>query len=467
MALTYSVHHCTLIQRCEQPANVSKRLLTSLCSTIAAMKRSSSRASISPFTRPFPLEVLAEIVRQMDRDELVVFSLTNKVFSDEANRVLWKTAHITFDPISRTLMPSCKAIRRDSRRARHIQRIILAPHYDRYLPGPSSRPSSPGFPSDEDVPDEVPLWTWKLISAIIRTAPNLLHLEILDLPPTWLGLLAWRIPVLDMLLDAARPGPLIRLRSFTTSLPLEPKLAVFFTRLPSVNRITLHKTYAMKLPYSHNTTHQPLIPQKSLQHLTHFSGPLDFICSIAPGRPLTHIHTNLGVSRAEDLRSALSKSAMDVQSLSISSIFSSTHPLAPVLLRLAPLPVTSLYTKYLLSNSSFHSLSLFGIPAYEGAQDIHRTRGVCELWTDAIPRALDRFRELETFRCDVIVQTRMQVSEMEELLLTTERVCSGKWGAKSRALRCVHFAYKHSHGVVHLKFTRSVPGGFWTKEDDV
>lgn len=428
-----------------------------------AMKSRSYPTSIFPFTRPFPLEILAEIVLQMDRDELVLFSLANKLLSDEANRVLWKTAHITFDPISRTLMPSCKAIRRDSRRARHIKRIVLAPHYDRYLPGPSSRPSSPGFPSDEEVPDEVPLWNWKLISAVIRSAPNLLHLEILDLPPTWLGLLAWRVPVLEMLLDATRAGPLIHLRSFTTSLPLEPKLATFFPRCPSLNRITLHKTYAMKLPYTHHSTHQPLIPPHSLQHLTHFSGPLDFICSIAPGRPLAHIHTNLGVSRGDDLRRALSNSAVDVESLSISSIFSSTHPLAPVLLRLAPLPVTSLHTKYLLSNSSVRSFGLFGP---DTPPDIHPSRNVCELWTDAIPRALDRFRELESFRCDVIVQAKMHVSEMEELLLTTERVCSGKWGAKSRALKSVHFVYKHSFGKVHLKFVRSVPGGRWVKEGD-
>lgn len=409
----------------------------------------------------------------MDRDELAVFSLANKLFSDEANRVLWRTAHITFDPVSRSLMSSCKAIRRDPRRARHIHRIVVAPHYDRCVPGPSSRPSSPNFPSDEEAPDEVPLWTWKLVSSIIRSVPNLLHLEITDLPPTWLGTLAWRIPVLDMLIDATRPGPLVHLRSFTTSLPLEPKLALFFTRCPSLNEITLHKTYAIKLPYTLNGTSQALIPQKSLQHLTHISGPLEFICSIAPGRPLTHIHTNLGGSKAEDLRSALAKSAEDVQSLSISSIFSSTHPIAPVLAKLAPLPIRSLRTKYLLSTASSINpfpLGLFGLPGevpflYED-RELRQHRGVCELWTDAIPRALDRFRELESFRCDVIVQARMPISEMEELLLTTERVCSGRWGAKARALKSVHFVYKHSHGVIHLRFHRRVSGGLWVKEGD-
>lgn len=399
-----------------------------------------------PFRRQFSIDIVSEIVGQMDRKELLTFSLTNRNYNDEANRILWRTAHLAFDAETRTLVPSSKAIRRDVSRARHIRTLVISPK--RIL----------GFKSLGDawrkqqvqtmyVPDEVPLWTWKLVAAVIRGIPHLEHLEIRDAPSSWMGQVAWRAPILERLLELSVASPLAHLRSFTTSLPLADKMTLFCARCPRLERIVVHKTYPIHEAIDEDGQ-APKYPASAFQHLKHVTGPIEFVFSTIPGHPITEIHTNLGLSKADELRAALLKSSVGIRSLHISSIFSSTHPLAPALSRLAPLPIVNLHAKYLLSSHV--------------SNDIPTVNAVPELWGPEMARSLSRFPSLEVFRCEIIMQARMSESEInDELSRTAERI--RWWGRTSTTLSKLHLTYKHGHGLMDIRFGRKI-GGEWHSE---
>ncbi|KAF8324116.1 hypothetical protein DL93DRAFT_2162200 [Clavulina sp. PMI_390] len=438
---------------------------------------------MKPFTRQFPLELTAEIVSQMERKELLAFSLVNKLYNDEANRVLWRTAHIAFDADTRTLVPAAKAIRRDASRARHIRTLVIAPKrvFDSkrrrrpsYSASSTTRAISPSgqlsttisdhrHPDlDADtawrksqvqnmyVPEEVPLWTWKLVMAVIRDLPLLEHLEVRDEPYSWMGQVAWHVPLVERLLELSVTSPkaLTGLKEFTTSIPLQNRISLFLSRCPQLERIVLHRFYpgnddlndnlpsntnAVVVPHSppQNSSLLPSsqvsIPSSStstipFQHLKHITGPIDFVSLTIPGHPLTHIHTNLGGAlAAESLSLALVKSTADcLESLTISSIFSSGgHPIVPALERLARVPVRKLRVKYLISSTSLMR-SLGG-----GETGASRSS---ELWSTQMARALSTFPALETFQCDFTVSaprplagviSQEEQDELDENLGTT------------------------------------------------
>lgn len=401
---------------------------------------------IRPFSRKFPIEIISEIVQQMRREELCVFSLTNRIYNDEANRVLWKTARIAFDSEPCTLVPAAKAIRRDCFRARHIRTLVITPK--RILDGVKS--SGEGWrPLSQMqtifVPDEVPLWTWKLVAAVIRGIPHLEHLEIVDRPSLWTGMVKWRTPILDRLLELSVASPLAHLKSFTTSIPLQSKMTLFCARCPQLERIVLHKTY----PIDESPNEElPEIPSNAFQRLRHVTGPIDFVSLTPPGCPITEIQTNMGLSRAKELHDVLLSSSTGVQSLHISSIFSSSHPIAPALLRLAPLPIASLHTHYLLPSHN--------------QPDSAAGQNNSDLWGSEMARALTQFSSLETFRCDIILKARAQVSEIKKDLVSTgERFRF--WGKSSNTLTKLHFTFKYGQDIEELRFGRKI-GGEWHPE---
>lgn len=401
------------------------------------------RKSLQPFPKKFPIEIASEIVKQMDHEELCRFSLTNRIYNDEANRVLWRTVHIAFDSDTGTLVPAAKAIRRDCFRARHIRTLVISPKriFDGEKPEGGRWRHSLRMQTMH-VPDDVPLWTWKLVAAVIRGVPRLEHLEIADAPSSWTGLAKWRSHILDRLLELSVASPLLDLKSFTTSIPLQSKMTLFCARCPRLERIVLHKTY----PLDDSPNEElPDIPSNAFQCLRHVTGPIDFVSSTTPGHPITEIQTNMGLSRAKKLRDALLSSSACIQSLHISSIFSSIHPLAPALLCLAPLPITSLHTHYLLSS---HHLP-----------DTGAGRNNSHLWGSEMVHALTQFSSLEAFQCDIIMQARMQQSEIkEDLVSTAERIRF--WGKASKTLTTLHFTYKYGNHIEELRFGRKI-GGEW------
>lgn len=221
-----------------------------------------------PFLRTFSDDVMGHIIQQMDRKELIVFSMTDSHHNDEVNRVLWRTAHLAFDSKTRTLVPAAKAIRRDVFRARHIRTLVIAPKRVLGLSHSLGDDWRKAHVQTMYVPDEVPLWTWKLVAAVIRDIPHLHNLEIRDAPASWRGSVPWSRPILERLLELSITSPLLALRTFTTSLPFQFEVALVCARCPKIEKIILHRTYEAREDIP---TLVPQFPPSALQQFWCFT----------------------------------------------------------------------------------------------------------------------------------------------------------------------------------------------------
>lgn len=100
--------------------------------------RSLASKEIVSFPGPFPDKVRERILDQLDRSDLLEYSLASRLFNAESNRIVWRKRTFWFEPHARDFVQACAPILRDPQRALCLKEFSIMMHRtsDMYHPIP-------------------------------------------------------------------------------------------------------------------------------------------------------------------------------------------------------------------------------------------------------------------------------------------------------------------------------------------
>lgn len=213
---------------------------------------------VTPFRSPFPFDVMASIISKLEPSAQSAFSLVNREYNDEVNRLLWRSFEITAWPNGGTDPPAdpvaytnklCTAILRCPQRARHVKCLKINLIW---------------------VPAHALEVVFPRISQVLASLPNITHLDV-----RFRGMI-------DTSALFTNPVDLsFRLTTFELigGRPIDLGLQEFLTTQPHITSFTMLGAVRWQLDFS-----PTMFPD-----LRHVSLPPTGAGAVVPGRPVCSV----------------------------------------------------------------------------------------------------------------------------------------------------------------------------------